>query len=82
MADMILKLLAAEFTVTTANNLGNAQLFRIHAPSASVVTVKDAGGTTLGSMSMPAGAIETMAKGATDTVEATAAVRCTPVAYR
>lgn len=82
MVDVVMKLLAAEVAVTTATNLGQAGLFRIHAPTLAVVTIRNAATVVLGTMTMPAGAIEILVKSPTDTIEATAAVRCTHIAYR
>lgn len=82
MVDIVLKLTKPEETVTTASNISNSVLIRVYAPNAAVITIKDNLGTTKGSMSMPAGLVEIIEKLKTDTIEATAAVKVTAVAYK
>lgn len=84
MVDIVLKLVGPEVSVTTANTVNSATLFRVYTPSGgdSLITIKDSGGTTIGSMTQPAGFVEIMEKRATDTVSANTAVKCTPVAYK
>lgn len=82
MVDIVLKLTNPEVTVTTANTVYNCVLARIYAPADTVITVKDKDGNTRGSMSMPGGFVEILEKIKTDTIEATVAIKCTPVAYK
>lgn len=82
MADMVVKLSKPEITVTTANTVYNAVLVRAYAAALAVVTVKDSEGNVRGSVTMPAGEIDIFEKLATDTIEATSALKCTPVAYK
>ena len=82
MVDVVLKLTKPEMSVTTANTIYSSVLFRVFSPNISVITTKNATGTIIGSMTMLAGFVEVMYKGATDTVEATSAVLCTPIAYK
>lgn len=84
MVDIVLKLVGPEVSVTTANTVNGSILFRVYTPTGgdALITVKDSGGTTIGSMTQPAGFVEIMEKRATDTVEANTAIKCTPVAYK
>jgi hypothetical protein len=84
MVDIVLKLVGPEVSVTTANTVNGAILFRVYTPTGgdSLITIKDSGGTTIGSMTQPAGFVEIMEKRATDTVTANTAIKCTPVAYK
>lgn len=85
MVDIVLKLTGPEISVTTANTVADSVLFRVYTPSGgadALITIKDSGGTTIGSMTQPAGFVEIMEKRATDTVSANTAVKCTPVAYK
>ena len=82
MVDIVLKLTGAEVSVTTANTVSSAVLFRVFSPTDALITIKDSAGVTIGSMTQPAGFVEIMEKRATDTVEANTAIKCTPVAYK
>ena len=85
MVDIVLKLVGPEVSVTTASTVNNAVLFRVYTPSGgsdALITIKDSGGNTIGSMTQPAGFVEIMEKRATDTIGANTAVKCTPVAYK
>lgn len=77
------KLRGSEITVsTTANTVGNSSCVRIYAPTAAVITVKDANTSTIGTMTMPAGWVEVVYKATTDTISANVNVQCTPLAIR
>jgi hypothetical protein len=84
MVDIVLKLVGPEVSVTTANTVNGAILFRVYTPTGgdSLITVKDSSGATIGSMTQPGGFVEIMEKRATDTVTANTAIKCTPVAYK
>lgn len=86
MVDIVLKLIAPEVTVTgTPDTISDCVLFRIYTPSGgpdALITVRDSSNNVIGTMSQPAGFVEIMEKRATDTVEASTAIKCTPVAYK
>lgn len=82
MVDIVLKLTGPEVSVSSATTLSSAVLFRVYSPADSLITIKDSEGTTIGSMTQPAGFVEIMEKRKTDTVEANTAIKCTPVAYK
>ena len=67
---MVIKLLAAEADLSSASNVGNATLVRLYNghSAALVVTRKNSGGTTIGSMTVLNGAVEVFEKVATDTL--------------
>ena len=67
---MVIKLLEAEADLSSASNVGNATLVRLfngHS-AALVVSRKNEGGTTIGSMTVLNGAVEVFEKVATDTL--------------
>lgn len=76
---MIIKVKGNAVNVTTANTVSDANLVRIHATNAATITVA---GDINGSFNMTANQVEIVEKNPTDTIAATAAVSCTPVAYR
>ena len=67
---MVIKLLAAEADLSSASNVGNATLVRLYNghSAALVVTRKNSGGTTIGSMTVLNGAVEVFEKVAIDTL--------------
>lgn len=81
MADIPLKLVGAQVSVTTANTVSNAVLVRAYATATTLVTITAANSTVLGTMTMPAG-VETLVKNTTDTITANVALLCTPLAWR
>ena len=82
MADIPLKLVGVQVSVTTANTVANANLVRVYAPANTLVTITAANSTILGTMTMPAGNVETIVKNYDDTITANAALLCTPLAWR
>jgi chitodextrinase len=80
MVDFV-KVKGQEISVTTANTVGDAVLVRVYAPSATVLTFANTGGTT-GTYSMGANMDEVFVKEATDTIAATVAVKCVAIAYK
>lgn len=82
MGNMIVKVNKPEIDVTTANTVYNSTLVRVYAAALAVVTVKDSGGNVRGSVTMPAGEIDIFEKLATDTIEATSVLKCSPAAYK
>ena len=79
---MIIKPVGEEVSVTTAVDLNGARLIRVYAASASKITIKTVGDSTLGSFTSPAGAVTIVEKNPTDTIEGTTALLCTPVSYK
>lgn len=82
MADIPLKMIGPQISVTTANTVANCNIMRIYAAQVTLVTTAYANGTTIGSMTMPAGGVETLVKNYDETVSANAALICTPLAWR
>jgi hypothetical protein len=79
---MILKPTANLIAVTTANACANSTLVRVHASTATTITVQTSTGDYIGSFSMPANSVEIVEKSATDTIASSASANCTPVAYK
>lgn len=81
------KVLSAEVDLSdTASNVSFAQVVRVHNLNGAtkVVTVKDSGGTTLGSLSVANGEIVNIRKNARDTLEvpaATANIKAVKIAH-
>ena len=71
---MVIKVLAAEADLTSASNVTNATLVRVYNghSAVSVITRKDSGGTTIGSMTVLNGTVVVMEKNPTDTLTASA----------
>ena len=65
---MVIKVLAAEADLTSASNVTNATLVRVYNghSAVSVITRKDSGGSTIGSMTVLNGTVVFMEKNATD----------------
>jgi hypothetical protein len=82
MADIPLKMIGSQISVTTANTVSNANLIRVYAPNVTLVTTAYANGTTIGTMTMAAGGVETLVKNYDETVSANVALLCTPLAWR
>ena len=83
---MVIKLLAAEADLSSASNVGNATLVRLYNghSAALVVSRKDSGGTTIGSMTVLNGAVEVFEKVATDTLSVASngsSVKVTSIAF-
>lgn len=80
---MVIKVLAPEMSVTTANTVYDSIYVRVYAAALSVVTIEgivDGGNTeVLGSFTMPAGSVEEIKKGREDTISGTTALLCTPI---
>lgn len=79
---MIIKPTANLIAVTTANSVANSNLVRIHASTATTITIQTAAGGYVGTFTMPANSVEIVEKAATDTITSSAAANCTPVAYK
>jgi hypothetical protein len=67
---------------TTPSSIAGANLVRIYAPTGATITHKTAAAVTIGTMVVGSGSETVLIKDFTDTLEATATVNCTPVAYR
>lgn len=78
---MIVKPLALEASITTANTVSDARLIRAYAAAASVVTIANTEGA-VGSFTMPAGSVTFIEKEPLNTVSGTTAILCTPVSYK
>ena len=79
---MIIKPTANLIAVTTANAVANSNLVRIHASSATTITINTSTGDFVGTFLMPANSVEIVEKAPTDTITSSATANCTPVAYK
>lgn len=77
----IIKGLAAQVTLTTANTISNASCVYIAATSAAVITVANSGGT-ISTFTIPANQYLFVQKNPTDTVASNLAVFATSAAFR
>jgi hypothetical protein len=75
----IIKPLGAAVSVTTANTVNGSTLVRCYAATDAVVTVA---GSVNGSFLMGPGRVDFIEKASSDTIAATSALSCTPVAYK
>lgn len=79
---MLIKVLAAETTLTSATNVDTATVVRVlNTSTAALVTRKDSAGTTIGSFTMAANEVAYVEKDPTDTLEGGAAFKAVKVAY-
>ena len=79
---MLIKVLAAETTLTSATNVNTATVVRvINTGIQAVVTRKDSDGATIGSFTMVANEVAYVEKEPTDTLEGGAAFKASKVAY-
>jgi len=79
---MLIKVLAAETTLTSATNVSTATVVRvINTSTAAVVTRKDSDGATIGSFTMAANEVAYVEKEPTDTLEGGATFKAVKVAY-
>ena len=79
---MLIKVLASEIDLTSATNVGTATVVRVlNTGSAAVVTRKDSGGTTIGTVTLAAGEVAYLEKDSTDTFEGGAAFKAVKIAY-
>ena len=78
----IVKLVGSEVSLSTASNISLATVVRIYNFGASsVITVKNAAATTLGTTTIPAGGVIFISKQSTDTIASAVTALATPVAY-
>ena len=78
---MIVKPLALQLSVTTANTVSDARLVRVYAASVSLVTIANGVGP-VGSFTVPAGSVTFVEKESTNTIAGSTALLCTPVSYK
>ena len=79
---MLIKVLAAETTLTSATNVSTATVVRvINTSTVAVVTRKDVDGATIGTFTMAANEVAYVEKEPTDTLEGGAAFKAVKVAY-
>lgn len=78
-----MKVLSAETNLSSATNVGNASVVRIFNSdsSASTVTRKDSGGSTIGTFTVGAGEVIYCEKNYTDTLEGGSALKVSKTAY-
>jgi len=79
----VLRLNAAEVNLSSASNVGFAKLVRVlnNKTSVQVITQKNAGGTTLATVTLAAGEIAYIAKAPTDTLTGVATSLAVSVAF-
>jgi hypothetical protein len=79
---MIVKLLAAETNLTSATNVNSATLVRVlNTGSAGVVTRKDSGGNTIGTVTLAANEVAYLDKEPSDTLEGGSGFKAVKIAY-
>jgi hypothetical protein len=78
---MIVKPLATELSVSSANTVYDAQLVRIYAAANSVVTIAGNSEPT-GSFTLPGGSVVFVEKAKENTIAGTTTLLCTPVSYK
>lgn len=79
---MLIKVLAAETTLTSATNVDTATVVRVlNTSTAALVTRKDSTGATIGSFTMAPNEVAYVEKDPTDTLEGGAAFKAVKVAY-
>ncbi len=81
---MILDILGSEGNLASASNVDRAKLVRVlnNKTSVQVITLKNAGGTTLGTITLAAGEVVIMEKEHTDTLTGAATSLAVAVAYK
>jgi hypothetical protein len=79
---MLIKVLAAETTLTSSTNVSTATVVRvINTSTVAVVTRRDSDGATIGSFTMAANEVAYVEKEPTDTLEGGAAFKAVKVSY-
>ena len=78
-----MKVLSAETSLGSATNISKAPVVRVYNSDSSAVTLtrKDAGGTVIGTYSLPADKVIYCQKAYTDTLEGGAALKVTAIGY-
>ena len=79
----VLKILGSEGNLSSASNVGFAKLVRVlnNKASVQVITQKNAGGTTLGTVTLAAGEIAYIQKAPSDTLTGVATTLAVSVAF-
>lgn len=79
----VLRLLGSQATLASASNVGFAKLVRVlnNKTSVQLITQKNAGGTTLATVTLAAGESVLIAKAPTDTLTGAATSLATSVAF-
>ena len=79
----VLKILGSEGNLSSASNVGFAKLVRVlnNKTSVQVITQKNAGGTTLGTVTLAAGEIAYIQKAPSDTLTGVATSLAVSVAF-
>ena len=80
MGDFV-KVRSLEFTVTTANTIGRANLVRAYAPTTAKLTFANTSGT-IGEYTMYTNLEQFFIKEPDDTIASSNAVYCTAIAYK
>lgn len=80
MAEMV-KIIASEIALTTANTVSNASVVRINNNSGSAVLITRANGGTLGTVTLASGEVIYLQKAPSDTLASNAAVRAVSVSF-
>ena len=79
---MIIKLLATQTDLTAATDVGLATVVRVlNTGSAALVTRKDSGGTTIGTVTLNANEVAYLEKEPSDTLEGGAAFKVVKIAF-
>lgn len=77
----IIKLLGTEVSLTTANAFNGAQLVRVLGGASDILLTVANDGTTIGTITVKAGAEMFIRKAATDTIAAASAVKAVAVGF-
>jgi hypothetical protein len=80
---MNIKVLAEEISLNDPDTVSDSRLVRVYNDTGSdvVITRRDDANTVIGSATMPGNSVDVFEKGSTDTLEASAVVLATPIAY-
>lgn len=78
----IIKPLAEEIEVTTANTVSNSSLVRVFATSTTKVTLRNSSNVVLSSITVIGGEVIVLSKTPTDTLTSALPVLCVPIAFR
>ena len=79
---MLIKVLGSETNLASATNVGLASVVRIfNTDSPALVTRKDSGGTTIGTVTIATGEVAYLEKEPSDTLEGGAAFKVVKIAY-
>lgn len=83
MSDRLIQVLGTEASITTATTVGNAHVVRLYHTGGSdtLVTIKNSGGTTLGTFTLKADEVTFVKKAATDTITCADATLAVSVAF-